>query len=97
MKGVKLKAQRMTQMLRQLSTLTKDYVVKNKELKAKLERIQYKNGLGYEHLTPRPKFRKIFEDKNLLDKDLSKKIVKEQISSENVVHELINRIKFIEN
>ena len=41
------------------------YIEENKVLKNKLERIQQKNNLGYECLTPRPNYQEIFKRRNL--------------------------------
>ena len=87
----------MTQMVKKLSCLIKKYVEENKDLKEKLKHIQYKNGLGYESLTPRPEPHKISKKYNidLAEMDLGKELSGfKKVSTQKIMEILIKGFNF---
>ena len=96
-RGVKMRAQRMTTMVKKLSGLIKKYVEENKELKENLKHIQYKNGLGYESLTPRPEPHKIAKKYNidLAEMDLGKELSGfKKVSTKKIMEILMKGFNF---
>lgn len=64
-RGVKVRAAKMSLTLKQFTDKITRYIEENKHLKSQLEYIQLKNSLGYEALTPRPNYQEIFKRRNL--------------------------------
>ena len=93
--GIKLKAQKMSLNLKEFTKRIRELQKDNTELKYKLEKRGVKDNLGYESLTPRPLYHKMFKSAKykLNGVDLGLKLTSHQLSTEEFVQTLMSRIE----
>jgi hypothetical protein len=92
------KALKMTNTLKSLAAHISTYIDDNKKLRKKLEMCDKKAHLGYHDMTPRPDYREIFKRRDFkhFKDDFLMKILRQEMSSAEVVDQMIDVIKAYE-